>query len=138
MSGAGDLFGALTRDPADLLEHGAVAVDEKQWAPLLADMVRVIEQDKLRRGAATTEAFADARAAVLSIAEYFGGRMTYLPKGERLLTALRDAEIWRKFNGRNIRELAAEYGVSEIHLYDVLKRQRALHTRKLQGRLFPD
>jgi Mor family transcriptional regulator len=131
-----DLLG-FDGDPLDLIERDD-GVDESQWAPLLADMVRVIEADKVRRGVAQADAFADARNTVLVIAEYFGGRQAYLPKGDRLKTALRDAEIWRKFTGKNARELAAEHGVSEIHMYAILKRQRALHTRKLQGRLFPD
>lgn len=134
-----DLFGAGD-NAADLVERGGVAIDDKQWAPLLVDMVRVVEADKIRRGAAADEAFRDARAAVLAIAEYFGGRQTYLPKGTRLATALRDAEIWRRYTGSpaSARALAAEYGLSEIHMYALLARQRELHRRRLQGRLFPD
>lgn len=133
-----DLFG-IGDDPRALIERDDVEVDEAQWAPLLVDMVRVVEADLARRrGQASPADFADARHAVLALAEYFGGRQVYLPKGDRIRTALRDAEIWRKFTGRNARELAHEYKISEIHCYSVIKRQRVLHARKLQGRLFPD
>jgi Mor family transcriptional regulator len=133
-----DLLG-FDGDPLDLIQRDDV-VDESQWAPLLVDMVRVVEADIARRSgqAATPAAFAESRHIVLALAEYFGGRQVYLPKGDRLKTALRDAEIWRKFTGRNTRELADEHGLSEFHMYAILKRQRALHARKLQGRLFPD
>lgn len=125
-------------DPLDLIERSDVAADETKWAPLLADMLRVIEALKRREGRAEADAFADAQSTVLALAEYFGGRMVYLPRGDRLRTALRDAELWRRFNGRNSAELAHEYRVSEIHCYAILKKQRQLHQRKLQGRLFPD
>ena len=135
---AKDLFGAGS-DALDLIESAsALDADEKKWAPLLTDMIRVLEALNRRRGMTDEEAFAAARDNVLALAEYFGGRMVYLPRGERLRVALRDAEIWRKFNGRNVAKLAKHYGVSEIHCYAVLKRQRALHQRKLQGRLFED
>lgn len=132
-----DLIG-FEGDPLELIERDDAPVDEALWAPLLCDMLRVIEADKLRRGSPKADAFSDASSTVLAIAEYFGGRQVYLPKGERLKIALRDAEIWSKFTGKNARKLAETYGVSEIHMYAILKRQRALHTRKLQGRLFPD
>jgi len=101
-------------------------------------MLRVLEALNKRGGVADTPAFATAQASVLALAEYFGGRMVYLPKGDRLRIALRDAEMWRAFSGKNVPELAAHYDLSEIHVYSLLKKQRALHQRKLQGRLFEE
>ncbi|MEP7041873.1 MAG: Mor transcription activator family protein [Dokdonella sp.] len=122
----------------DSIENADVCADEKQWAPLLVDMLRVVESQKRREGMQADAAAADARTTVLALAEYFGGRQIYLPKGEKLRAALMHAEIYKRFNGRNTRDLAAEYRISEIHCYAVIKRQRELHRKKLQGRLFPD
>jgi Mor family transcriptional regulator len=131
-----DLLG-IDGDALDLIQRAAdTNVDETQWAPLLVDMLRVLEALNKRCGLPDPAAFAAAQANVLALAEYFGGRMVYLPKGDRLRIALRDAEMWRAFTGKNVPTLAQEYDISEIHCYAVLKKQRALHQHKLQGRLF--
>jgi Mor family transcriptional regulator len=130
-----DLLG-FDGDALDLIQRADV--EETQWAPLLVDMLRVLTALKKRQGMPEADAYADAQGSVLALAEYFGGRMVYLPKGDRLKIALRDAEIWRRFTGRNVQELASEYQVSEIHMYALLRKQRQLHQRKLQGRLFAD
>ena len=114
---------------------GAIDVDEAKWAPQLVEFIEVVEALNRHKGIPADAAFADARDVVLALATHLGGRQFYLPRGDRLRTALRDAEIWRRFTGRNVTALAAEYGVSEIHLYAVLRQQRELHTRRHQGRL---
>lgn len=131
-----DLFGIP--DDFNPEDGGDADFDESKWALLLADLLRVFEALFKRRGMDDRTAFDLARETALTEAEYFGGRQWYLPKGERLRLALRDAEIWRRFNGRNVPELAREYDVSTIHLYAILRKQRALNQTKLQGRLFPD
>ena len=127
----GELDGLLAADLGD--------VPDSKWAPLLADMVRVLEALHRRNGATEEEAFRLASQSVLAFAEYFGGRVVYLPRGDRLKIALRDAEIYRRFLGsRNVDKLADEYGLTTIHLYKIAREQRALHLRKLQGQLFQD
>lgn len=134
---ADDLVGIeADADRTRMIEGGEIP--ETKWAPLLADMLRVLEARFVRNGVPAEEAFKRAADVVLAISEYFGGRSVYLPKGEQLAAALRHAAIWRKFNGRNVPELAAEFELSEIHVYAVLKAQRALAQRKLQGRLFQE
>jgi Mor family transcriptional regulator len=134
-----DMFDAPGElDEIDFDRAVDASAEESNWPQLLSDMLRVLEAHKKRRGMSAEEAFEHAREDVLALAEYFGGRMAYLPKGERLKVALRDAAIWRRFNGQNARELAMEYKLSAPHLYNVLARQRTLHVSKLQGRLFQD
>lgn len=135
-----DLLGGVSaEDLQQLLEADAELPEaQRRWAPMLVDLVRVIEAAHVRRGMAAEAAFGSALDAVKGVAEYFGGRPLYIPRGDRLLTALRDAEIFRRAKGGNIERLAGEYGISSIQLYRVIKQQKALHLRKIQGRLFVD
>lgn len=132
-----DLLGVdSAADTARMVEAGAVP--ESKWAPLLVDLLRVFEARNKRQGMTPEAGYAQAVDSVLLIAEYFGGRVVYLPKGDRLRKALVHAEIWRKFTGKNVPELAQEFELTEIYVYQVLGTQRKLHLRKLQGRLFQD
>ncbi|WP_123769347.1 Mor transcription activator family protein [Vulcaniibacterium tengchongense] len=123
-------LGLIGRDIGD--------VPEDRWAQALVDMVRVQEAVYLRQGRGEYEAFVLARDGVLALAEYFGARMWYLPRGDRLRTALRDAEIYRQAKRGNIRQLADEHRLSEQQVYRIIRQQRALHLNKIQGRLFDD
>lgn len=125
-------------DAADLLEN----VDERhlpegRWPQMLADFIDVLRAAYLRNGVDEADADPLARAGVLALSEYLGGRYFYLAKGDSLKAALRDDEIWREFTGRNISELAERHRVSERHVYRVLAEQRAMRKNRRQGKLFP-
>lgn len=67
---------------------------------------------------------AQARAVVLEIARVMGGR--YLPKGDDLTRAARDASImadWR--DGMTPLELAAKYRLTVNRIYQIVARMRA-------------
>lgn len=121
-------------DSADLGD-----VPESKWAPLLAGLLRVHEAMFKRRGSTDKEAFESACAVVMATADYLGGRATYIPRGDRLRAALRDARMWRDYDGRpaTVDRIAGEYGLTSIRVYAILKRQRALNVGRRQGRLFP-
>lgn len=121
-----------------LLEADPGEVPEERWTQSLVDMIRVQEAMYRRRGYSEDEAFALARDGVMALAEYFGARMWYLPRGDRLRAALRDAEIYRRAKRGNIRDLAMEFGLSEPQIYRINRQQKALHLKKIQGRLFDD
>lgn len=115
------------------------AVPEHKWAPMLANMVAVLEALYRRRGMGETEAFRLASDGAMELAEYFGGRVVYLPRGDRLKNALRDAEIYRRFLGsRNADQLAEEFGLGVIRIYQIHAEQKALHLAKVQGKLFEE
>lgn len=109
---------------------------ESKWAPLLASLVSVLEALYRRQGKDEDSAFQQASDSVMAIAEYFGGRVVYLPRGDKLKAALRDAEIYRRSHRGNIEALAEEHGLTVIHIYRICRQQKALHLRKIQGRLF--
>lgn len=112
-------------------------VSDAKWAPTLASMVQVLEAHHRRQGRPDTEAFDLACQAVLVLAEYFGARVWYLPRGDRLRKALRDARIhWQWQRKMQIEEIATEHRVSVIHVYRIIDQQRRLHLGKTQPSLF--
>lgn len=139
MSDQTDLLGL----PADAERHDPIHkgdladVPSKKWAPLLADLLRVQETLFKRRGMANQEAFEVACAVVIATADYIGGRAAYIPRGDRLRAALRDAKMWREYDGNpaTVERLAAEHKLTTIRVYAILKQQRALNVGRRQGRL---
>ena len=70
-----------------------------------------------------------------TIAERVGGAQVYIPKVDSIERCARDVAIWRDFRGHNTKELARRYGVTEIHVYRIVKRMRALDLAKRQQKL---
>lgn len=126
----------------ELNRVGEIAhVPGKKWAPLLADLLRVQEALFKRRGMADPEAFETACAVVMATADYIGGRAAYIPRGDRLRAALRDAGMWREYDGNpaTVERLATEHKLTTIRVYAILKQQRALDVARRQVQLtLPD
>jgi Mor family transcriptional regulator len=111
-------------------------VPDSKWAPTLANMVQVLEAHHRRQGRSDPEAFELACQAVLVLAEYFGARVWYLPRGDRLRKALRDARIhWQWQRNMPIEDIAIEHRISVIHAYRIIEQQRRLHLVKIQPAL---
>lgn len=53
----------------------------------------------------------------------YGGSSIYINKADTLTRSERNAEIKRKFNGSNYRELAKEYGLSEPSVRKIVNRK---------------
>lgn len=70
------------------------------------------------------------------IAEVAGGAQIYIPKSDAIDRCLRDEEIMRHFDGQNHRALARQYGVSEIHIYRIVKAMRERERDRRQMPLF--
>lgn len=139
MTASQDLAPIDADQAASLIGQDLASVPESKWAPLLANMVAVLEALYRRRGMEAGEAFQLASDGTMALAEYFGGRVVYLPRGDRLKNALRDADIYRRFLGsNNVDALAEEYGLSVIRIYAIHAEQKALYLAKVQGRLFKD
>lgn len=61
-------------------------------------------------------AHALARRHVDDVRRDWGGMKVYIPMGRDIDNAARNAEIVRRWNGRNTAELCREYRISEPHL----------------------
>lgn len=123
-------------DPMDLLERmGDTKLPESVWPQTLADLMAVFRAYFERHGD-PEKAPARAQDLCVLLGGYLGGRQIYLPRGDRLKTAIRDVLIWSEFTGDNMDELQRRTGLTKARLYEILARQRELHRRRFQGRLF--
>lgn len=96
---------------------------------VLNEVLLVIAGHFKRRGMSQEEAEKTATPVVQLLAQHFGGRSFYLPRGHRLAEELRHREIYRLHDGRNTSELAAKYGVTDRQIQKVCQRQRELGRR---------
>ena len=97
------------------------------WPSLLATLVCVIEALFKRRGRTPDLASIEARAVVMALSEYLGGRMIYLPRGDRLKTALRDVHIAAQLgNEKTAADLALDHKLTASQVYRIARKQRAI------------
>ncbi|MCK9988671.1 MAG: hypothetical protein AzoDbin1_05143 [Azoarcus sp.] len=64
-----------------------------------------------------------------------GGQQAYLPRGRSFELSDRDREIGATFNGRNLRELARQYDLSDVRIRQIHATWLAEQIAQRQGRL---
>lgn len=139
MTAQPELFNALTCDPLDLIEHaGDVLTDRARWPQRMTELFDVLYAYNVRLGMQADTAAPDAAERTFLIADYLGGSVVYLPRGDALRRAVRDAEAYRRHTGNNTEQLAREYGMTTTKFYELIAREKARRLRRLQGRLFAD
>jgi len=69
-------------------------------------------------------------------AHYLGGRELYLPTNKTLKEALRDLDIFNRWAGNNIEQLAVEYELTTRSVYDIYAKQRKIQQNRRQKSLF--
>ncbi|MBL8260912.1 MAG: hypothetical protein JNM58_00705 [Xanthomonadaceae bacterium] len=114
-------------DTGDLIDGILGADDEdlprERWPQQLAELVDVTFAALRREGVGDAEALRLAEAVVLAQAMYLGGDRIYLPKGDALATALTHARIFHEHNGRNVHELARQYGMTTRQIQRIYSQQ---------------
>jgi len=135
MSGQGEMFDALTCDPV-IERGGEVLADKARWPQRLIELYDVLFAYARKAGFDDEAAARDASARAVLIADYLGGSVVYLPRGDALRKAVRDSEAYHRHDGPNTEQLAREYGISTTQFYGLLARERRRRTRVLQGKLF--
>ena len=128
----------MTQPTLAQIADAAAEVPQEKWPVRLAELVDLLVQDARRRGVDLETATAEATRTVLLIAQHEGGRPFYLPRGDSLVQALRDRQLYLRHNGRNTEELADQYGMTVRHVQRICAEQRALQLRRRQRPLFED
>ncbi len=121
---------------AEILEHIDQAMhseDSKAWPSIVVDVFKILEQQYQQQGIDDIKTTLNTTLAVI---DYLGGMQVYVPKGNRLRKYIRDMEIYHRFNGNNIAELAKEYGHSEQSIYRIIAQQKSLYIKRKQPELF--
>ncbi|WP_052315056.1 Mor transcription activator family protein [Thiocystis violascens] len=137
-----DLFPDLLRDlPAAALD--TLADDPARWPAVLAGLSDYVLDELLTGLPATAPALARRLAyrVVARIMREHGGTQLYIPKGDAVLRALRDLEIWSRYDGTvdgpgGLNALARRHGLSAARVRVALRRQRDLHRARVQPDLF--
>lgn len=57
----------------------------------------------------------------LEIARIMGGTLQYIPKLDDIDRKVRNEKIRQEFTGFNIPELASRYGLTEVHIRNIVK-----------------
>lgn len=133
-----DLF-PIADDELDALlaHHGELDIPEHAWPGNLLKLVVVLADGWERRGKAEAEAKRLAEEAVLTMAHYIGGTQLYLPTGEDLKTAVRDALIWREYRAKpfNADLVARQIRITPDHARALYKKQCDLYRARVQPSL---
>lgn len=133
------LLDPMTCDAMDLLlQFHADLPPKDRWPPMLRHLVQVLVAYNERALKMTPKQAADdAIERVVLIAHYLGGRYVYLPRGDVLRRAARDAVIYRlSERGLQAPELADMFRLGVNAVWDICARERRLEVGRLQGKLF--
>ena len=73
--------------------------------------------------------------AYVKLVKKYGGDEIYVAKEDRIISMIRDKEIYRKFNGENYSQLAKEYNLAVRTVYEIVGREL---NEKAQLSIFDD
>lgn len=105
---------------------------ESVWPKLLVDMLDVARTALMDAGAKEERAREISIIVLRALSRYHGGRSAYLPIGDSLEDALKHYRIWQESGKVSVRELSGKYGMSEVHIYRIIARQRKLVRARAQ------
>lgn len=123
---------------AKLDDGEAITQQWPQTAVEMADLFNAfMVQHLLNKGQQLTEANVStiARQLTVCMARQFGGMQFYMPKIAHIESHMRDLEIYEAFTGHNIKALVRQYKLSEVSIYNIIRRQRQIHLAKIAPRL---
>lgn len=121
-----------------LTAEAAKLLDERLPPELTPDMREValtLFTTLLDGGAPAAGAAQLASEQVQRLSDELGGRGLYIPRGLMVRLGARDREIVARFTGRNYRELAREYGLTEMRVRRIISTAYAERLAKAQGKL---
>lgn len=107
-----------------------------KWPLALANILDLLCAFYEKRGDSKVTAGVKAREVVLLLGRYMGGREFYLPSTGNLKRALRDHEIWLRMGKEEPAQLAIEYGITTVRVYQIRAEQQALRMKRAQPELF--
>lgn len=106
------------------------------YPELLGDIAEQVAVKLVALGVPRDKAAEVGLAAAEHIRQHWGGTSHYIPRGTYWQASQRASEIATKFTGNNHGELARQYGITEMRVYQILKQDRQRHHASVQGDLF--
>lgn len=115
-----------------------VLEDPERWEKTMADIADVLVEELRRAGVEGAQCL--GRKLAFALSQAIGGTQIYLPRGDAIRRASRDLGIWLEYDGTVMGPngsvaLSQRYGMSEIHIYRIIARQRGLHRTEHQSEL---
>ncbi len=105
---------------------------------LFDDIVQYIKAELTEQGYSANAALLGGSACADKLAQYWSGQVISIPKDSRGKLMRLEVEIYNKFDGRNVPELALEYDLTERGMYKLLARVRKRLRENAQPGLFDD
>lgn len=134
MDNQADLFNdSFSPDILDNINQAMECDDCKVWPSIVVDLFKIVKLKYQKQG---IEDIKVTLETTLALIDYLGGMQVYVPKGERLRKHIRNMEIYYRFNGQNVRELARQFEQTEQSIYRILAEQKRLHIKRKQPDLF--
>lgn len=132
-----DLLGdqSFSADLAGHLDKVPVEIRNK-WPKDLAALCDIYDDELTRLGLDAEMVHRISLTLLMAQANYGGGRMFYIPKGDRLRQAIRNRQIYAAFRGNNHAQLAQQYGLTVQRIYDIVREQGAIEKQRVQPGLF--
>ncbi|MDO6497347.1 Mor transcription activator family protein [Photobacterium sanguinicancri] len=131
-----EIFNTEAAELEMLINNVSDIADEQvrqRWPSTLQSLSEVLNSE-LKRAKVDAPHLADK--LTIALGHYFGGRDIYIPTGTKLKSALRNIDIWREYNGRNIEQLANRYKLTERQITEILREQRLAELTRRQRELF--
>ena len=100
---------------------------EHKWPELLMQMLDQGIAIAQQCGLDSDKAKEVAKAIIINYAKTFGGCHIYLPKGDILIRAARDMEIYQQAGITDAAVLAKQYNLSTKQIWEIQRKQRLLH-----------
>lgn len=117
----------LTPDMLDKIDTSNM--DQDSWPAIILDLHSLIEHEMKSKDVSSL-------SMMLAITGYLGGMQVYIPKADKVRQELRNIEMYQKFDGKNIHQLAKEYGLAEQHIYRIIAKMRKIEHDQRQPQLF--
>jgi len=92
-----------------------------KYPEILGELQELILARFIREGIAAERARRAAFELVEEVRHTLGGGSTYISSGFHYDLSQRDLEIFNKFMGNNLAQLAQEYGISKRRVYQIIR-----------------
>lgn len=111
-------------------------IAEEKYPELWASLRDNLEGLLVAAGVDPQKARDVAAACTESTRKLWGGGNYYFPRGMKYELTFRDHELFRKFTGDNVPDLAREYEMSEQRVYQIIAKVRGEILEKTQMKMF--
>lgn len=125
-------------EPQERLE---LLASPSRWPSQMRELIEIFESEisAVFPQIATRDARVAAARMVIRLTDEYGGSHPYIPKGDAIRRVMRNLEIWASHDGsvdgeNGIHALSKRHGVTEVHVWSILREQRALHCAERDAR----